>query len=101
MPWLAPGAGLDPALVVTKNTLHTATMGRKLIRRVPTEKDPEEKIAKGHIAIIVAQHLLTYSSGYVVASTAYLIHTRTITKDLLPAAILLLFAVCIFGHGHR
>lgn len=73
-------------------------MGRKLIRRVPVEKvekDASERIAKGHIAIIIAQHLLIYSSGYVIASTAYLIHTGAITRDLLPTAIMLEFSVCV------
>lgn len=98
MPWLALRAGSKFSLVWIQNTLQTATMGRKLIRRMPTEKDLDEKSAKGHIAIIIAQHLLVCSSGYVVASTAYLIHIGTITRDLLPAAIILVFAVCIHEH---
>jgi hypothetical protein len=76
-------------------------MGRKLIRRMPTEKDKSNKIPKGHIAIIVAQHVLLYSSGYVIASTAYLIHTGIITNDLLPAAVILVFAVSLYKVGRH
>jgi ABC-type transport system involved in cytochrome bd biosynthesis fused ATPase/permease subunit len=76
-------------------------MGRKLIRRMPTEKDKSNKIQKGHIAIIVAQHVLLYSSGYVIASTAYLIHTGIITNDLLPAAVILVFAVSLYEVGRH
>jgi ABC-type transport system involved in cytochrome bd biosynthesis fused ATPase/permease subunit len=76
-------------------------MGRKLIRRMPTEKDQKTRIPKGHIAIIVAQHVLLYSSGYVIASTAYLIHTRSITNDLLPAAVILIFAVSLYEVGRH
>lgn len=70
-------------------------MGRKLIRRVPLEKDCSNKWAKGHITIVVAQHFLLYSSGYVIASTAYLIHNGTFTRDLLPIAAILMFTVCL------
>jgi ABC-type transport system involved in cytochrome bd biosynthesis fused ATPase/permease subunit len=66
---------------------------------MPTEKDQKTRIPKGHIAIIVAQHVLLYSSGYVIASTAYLIHTRSITNDLLPAAVILIFAVSLYEVG--
>jgi hypothetical protein len=52
-------------------------------------------LAKGHISIVVAQHLLLYTSGYVVASTAYLIHNGTFTKNLLPIAVILEFSVCL------
>jgi hypothetical protein len=69
-------------------------MGRKLIRRMPTEQESSKKWAKGHITIIIAHHVLLYSSGYVVASTAYLIHSGTFTKALLPTAVILIFAVC-------
>ena len=68
-------------------------MGRKLIRQVPVEKDVGDKSAKGQISIIVAQHFLLYTSGYVVASTAYLIHNGTFTKNLLPIAVILGFSV--------
>jgi hypothetical protein len=68
-------------------------MGRKLIRRVSVEKDVGNKSAKGHITIIIAQHFLLYTSGYVVASTAYLIYNGTFTKDLLPIAVILEFSV--------
>jgi hypothetical protein len=76
-------------------------MGRKLIRRMPTEKDQKTRTPKGHIAIIIAQHVLLYSSGYVIASTAYLIHTRSITNDLLPAAVILVFAVSLCEVGRH
>ena len=68
-------------------------MGWKLIRRVPTEKDCSKKWSKGHITIIVSQHCLLYSSGYVIASTAYLVHNETFTRDFLPIAVVLVFAV--------
>lgn len=70
-------------------------MGRKLIRRVPTEKDCSNKWSKAHITIIISQHCLLYSSGYVIASTAYLIHDGTFTRNLLPVAVILVFAVCL------
>ena len=70
-------------------------MSRKLIKRVLTEKDYSDKWSKGHATIIAAQHCLLYSSGYVLASTAYLIHNGTFTKDLLPIAVTLVFAVCL------
>lgn len=70
-------------------------MGRKLVRRVPLEKDLDKKSRKGHVAIIIAQHLLLWSSGYVVASTAYLIHIGAIAKDLIPAAVILTFTVSL------
>jgi ABC-type transport system involved in cytochrome bd biosynthesis fused ATPase/permease subunit len=72
-------------------------MGRKLIRRMPTDEDRSNKVSKGHAGIVVAQHVLLFSSGYVIASTAYLIHTGSITNDLLPTAVILVFAVCIHG----
>lgn len=72
-------------------------MGRKLIRRVPTEKDCSKKWPKGHITIVVAQHLLLCSSGYIIASTVYLTHSGIFTKDLLPIAVILVFAVCLHG----
>ena len=73
-------------------------MGRKLIRRVPTEKDcSSKKWAKGHITIVVAQHFLLYTSGYVIASTAYLVHNGTFTRELLPVAVILIFSVCLHG----
>lgn len=68
-------------------------MGRKLIRRVPIEKDVSSISAKTHITIIVAQHFLLYTSGYVVASTAYLVHNGTFTKNLLPIAVIMEFSV--------
>jgi hypothetical protein len=75
-------------------------MGRKLVRRVPVEKESSgDNMAKGHVTIVVAQHLLLYSSGYVVASTAYLTYDGTSTKDLLPIAVILVFAVCLYGPG--
>jgi hypothetical protein len=75
-------------------------MGRKLIRRVPVEKESSgDNLAKGHITIVVAQHLLLYSSGYVVASTAYLTYNGAFTKELLPIAVILVFAVCLSGPG--
>jgi len=70
-------------------------MGRKLVRRVPIEKNLDKKSRKGHVAIVVAQHLLLWSSGYVVASTAYLIHIGAITKGLIPAAVVLIFTVSL------
>jgi hypothetical protein len=70
-------------------------MGRKLIRRAPNEKDCSNERSKGHITIIVGQHLLLYNSGYGIASTAYLIHNGTFTRDLLPIAMTLVFAVCL------
>jgi ABC-type transport system involved in cytochrome bd biosynthesis fused ATPase/permease subunit len=76
-------------------------MGRKLVRRMPTEKDRSNKLSKGHITIIVAQHVLLYSSGYVIASTAYPIHTRIVTNDLLPAAVILVFAVSFYVVGRH
>lgn len=73
-------------------------MGRKLIRRVPVEKESKsDNPAKGHVTIIVAQHFLLYSTAYVIASTAYLTHNGTFTKDLLPIAVILVFAVCLCG----
>lgn len=68
-------------------------MGRKLVKRVLIEKNLDKKPRKGHVAIIIAQHLLLWSSGYVIASTAYLIHTEAITKDLIPAAVILISTV--------
>jgi hypothetical protein len=76
-------------------------MGRKLIRRMPTEKDRSDKTPKGLIAIIIAQHVLLYSSGYVIASIAYLIHTGIITNDLLPAAVILVFTVSLVEVGRH
>lgn len=89
------GMTLVPSILFIKASIQTTDMGRKLIRRVPTEQDLSKKLPKGHIAIVAAQHVLLYSSGYVIASTAYLVHTSTITKDLLPAAVILVFAVRI------
>jgi hypothetical protein len=85
----------------TKKSTWTTNMGRKLVRRMPTEKDRSNKLSKGHITIIVAQHVLLYSSGYVIASTAYLIHTRIVTNDLLPAAVILVFAVSFYVVGRH
>lgn len=65
---------------------------------MPAEKESStEKSAKGQISIVVAQHCLLYSSGYVVASTAYLTYNGTFTEDLLPIAVILVFAVCLCG----
>jgi len=83
--------------IVAQRRQSTATMGRKLIRRVPIDKDSSTKWAKGHITIVTTQHFLLYSSGYVITSTAYLIHSGTFTKDLLPTAVILIFAVCFHG----
>lgn len=68
-------------------------MGRKLIRRMPTEKKEKTRLLSGHAAIVACQHLLLLSSGYVLASTACLIRIGVITKDLLPLAVILLFSV--------
>lgn len=74
-------------------------MGRKLIRRFPVEKETERDESKDsrkeHVAIVIAQHLLLWSSGYIVASTAYLVHTGAITKDLIPTAVILIFTVSV------
>ena len=80
--------------LVQRHTRSTR-MGRKLIRRAPTEKDSSSKWPRGQITIVVAQHLLFYSSGYVIASTAFLVHNGTFTKYLLPIAVILVFAVCL------
>jgi hypothetical protein len=72
-------------------------MGKKLIRRVPIEQENNNSRAKGHYTIVLAQHLLLYGSGYVLASTAYLIHGGSFTRDLLPTAVILMFAVCACG----
>jgi hypothetical protein len=71
-------------------------MGRKIIRRVSVEKESSsDNLANGHFTIVVAQHLLLYSSGFVIVSTAYLTYNGTFAKDLLPIAVILIFAVCL------
>jgi hypothetical protein len=59
------------------------------------EKDAKRNLPNGRIGIVVTQHMLLYSSGYVLASTAYLVYTRTVVRGYNRAAIILMFAVCI------
>jgi len=47
------------------------------------------------LAIVFLQHVLLWSSAYVVAGTAYLIHTGAVTKVMMPVAAVLVFAVSI------
>lgn len=68
-------------------------MGRKLIRRTPSEKEADRQSSKGHIAIVVFQQVLIWSSTYVLASTGYLVHGEAITRDLIPSAAIQIFAV--------
>lgn len=71
-------------------------MGRKLIRRLPVEKESSAGSTKKRLLVIIfAQHVLLWSSAYVVGSTAYLIHTGAVTKELIPVATVLVFTVSV------
>jgi hypothetical protein len=72
-------------------------MGRKLIRRLPVEKESKAATRKRLLAMVFLQHVLLWSSAYVVASTAYLIHTGAITKELMPVAAVLVFTVSVLA----
>jgi hypothetical protein len=70
-------------------------MGRKLIRRLPVEKESRAGTRKRLAAIVFLQHVLLWSSAYVVAGTAYLIHTGAVTRELMPVAAVSVFTVSV------
>lgn len=80
-----------------QQTQSFTTMGRKLVRRVPLEKEFSTITRKRLLATVFLQHVLLWSSAYVVASTAYSIHTGAITKELMPLAAVSVFTVSVLG----
>jgi hypothetical protein len=51
------------------------------------------------LTIVFLQHVLLWSSAYVVASTAYLIYTGAITEGLMPVAAVLVFTVSVLSRS--
>jgi hypothetical protein len=63
------------------------------------EKESRACTRKRLLAVVFLQHVLLGSSAYVVASTAYLIHTGAVTRELMPVAAVSVFTVSVLENG--
>jgi len=68
-------------------------MARKLVKREHSKKSVRAGAQRGHVVIVACQHGMLWSTLYVIATTAYLLATRVISKEVLPSAVILLVAV--------
>lgn len=61
----------------------------------PWQTKEAQKHRTGLVAIVATQHVLLWTSAYIVASEAYLLIEHHVTPDLLPTSVILLVSV---GH---
>ncbi|RMY04624.1 hypothetical protein D0868_06848 [Hortaea werneckii] len=55
----------------------------------------KDRRSSGHEAIVAFQHILLWTSVYVLASEIYMLASGAVTSELLPSAILLLTSSCV------
>ncbi|RMY49641.1 hypothetical protein D0863_15091 [Hortaea werneckii] len=59
------------------------------------KRKAEDRRSSGHEAIVAFQHILLWTSVYVLASEVYMLASRAVTSELLPSSILLLTSSCV------
>lgn len=66
---------------------------QQLFHEPPLRRNTKEKRSTGHEAIVAFQHILLWTSLYVLASEVYMLASGAVTSEVLASSILLLTSV--------